>query len=105
MLEPKKTAGENANQKILRLLRKLNVELVEEGSGEQIGVTLFGDGAGSLILNSPSRGRVLFGFTSTEELVSFLEASQLSRMLMLARWSVTALCKEDCRALPMTRRR
>jgi hypothetical protein len=81
-MSDKRTAGENAAQKLVRLLAKFNREMVEEGSGDEIQVQLRQNGSGTLALYSPGIGeQALYGFESPEDLTQYLELTPLSRLL------------------------
>jgi hypothetical protein len=81
-----KKVGENADQKITRLLLKLNVTLIEEGSGDEIELRRKKDGSGVLVLITAEfpDERKFYSFRSTEELLEFLEAGQLKRILLVS---------------------
>ena len=84
MLQQNRQVGENAAQRIVRLLAKFNAEMVEEGSGNRIDATFSGDGTGELVLKSPNMlgEEILYGFGSLEQLAKFLEARPLNRLVM-----------------------
>lgn len=82
-VEQKRGVGENALQKTVRLLKKLNVELIEEGSAEYVDMVMEGQGGGRLVLTCSSSVVELFKSDSMEELVRFMEGSQLRRILMI----------------------
>ena len=75
--------GENALQKTLRLLKKFEEEFIEEGSGDYLVLRLHSDGTGIL---TGSYGTV-FGFTSPEELNTFLSGSLALRLRMMRNWA------------------
>ncbi len=84
MSTPKRNIGENALQKIVRLLGKLNAELCEEGSGQNIDLVLEATGSGALMLEKGTFPPYpLWTFEALEELANFLEGSKLSQMLAI----------------------
>jgi hypothetical protein len=85
-----KPVGENALQRVVRLLRKANDELVDVGTEEHLYYRMQTDGSGALLLSCEEKGvvkEVIFGFDSPEVLVKFLEARQLDRLLMVKAWA------------------
>jgi hypothetical protein len=83
---PKRSYAENANQKVLRLLKKFNEDMVVPGSGNHIDLVLEAEGSGYLITSNAgeeSRTNNLFRFSSVETLVQFLEAGPLQRLEMV----------------------
>jgi hypothetical protein len=84
MSDTKRTAGENAAQKLVRLLANFNREMVEEGSGDEIEVRFSGDGGGNLILVGAEgihASSSLYGFESLDDLARYLEMTPLNRLL------------------------
>lgn len=79
---------ENAHQKVLRLLRSYNREVVPEEQGVRAELILKDDGSGHLWLanNDGCINENLFGFRDTDELIQFLEAGELKRTRMIVAW-------------------
>ena len=77
--------GENSTQKIIRLLKKLESELVEEGSGNYFDITFESEGNGRIMyfVGSEQTSYVILAFDSSEIALEFLEAKQLDRLLMI----------------------
>ena len=87
-MEMKKQAGENANQKMVRLLARLNKELIEDGSADAISVRFGADGSGSLVLTRESGStQKIYGFDALEQLVKYLECSPLNRLVASVTWA------------------
>ena len=74
---------ENALQKMVRLLRELNQELVKKGEIEHIFEEIDADGSGRLIyFNETNTKQILFCFGTIDQLMEYLEAGNLKRILM-----------------------
>lgn len=74
---------DNAAQKIVRLLKKLNDELIEPGSGEMIMVQTHPTGGGGIrYMAENHESSTIFNFKNYEELLNYLEASPLKRLLL-----------------------
>ena len=71
---------ENALQKMVRLLRELNQELVEHGELEQISVTIRANGDGIIFTNYGAKP--IYEFNELDKLMEYLEAGNLKRILM-----------------------
>ena len=82
-----KQIGENAAQKLVRLLAKFNREMVAEGSGDSIEVRFTGEGDGSLMYFSDHDGTSLYGFTCLEDMTKYLEMTPLNRLLASVSWA------------------
>lgn len=93
--EPRRirTVGENAFQKVVRLLNSFNQRNIPEGSEAYIDLILEKDGGGKLVfVNEPPNGAMynrydVFGFESPETLMAFFEAGPLEQMRMVAQWA------------------
>lgn len=78
-----KHVGENALEKMVRLLKAFNAEVIPEGSGEYIDLVMEATGRGTLVLKGREPGPFdLFTFKSLDELVNFLLANQMDRIKM-----------------------
>ena len=97
MLNVKKQAGENAMQKMIRLLAKFNDEMVEEGSGDVIAIKLNADGSGLLTLSHADGfpPQTLFGFGDATDLVQYLEARPLDRLTCSVIWATGVGISEE----------
>lgn len=85
--EIKKSVGENAAQKIVRLLAKLEKELVQEGSGDALKVEVDAGGRGNLLICWESgHSYPLYGFSSLDQLTKYLECDQLHRLVASVTW-------------------
>jgi len=84
MSETKRTVGENALQRMQRLLKKIESELIEEGSTCYLALSVFSDGSGNIqVCGGQSIGSTVFNFATLDELTGFLEAGQLERIGMI----------------------
>jgi hypothetical protein len=78
------TVGENAVEKVIRLLKQYNEDLVKGRSN--IEMRLEADGSGKLIhVKSGPRGTDLpiFNFSNVDVLLEFLQADELRRVHMI----------------------
>jgi hypothetical protein len=85
MPEVKRVGSENALQKTVRLLGKMERELLAEGTGEQLNLIIRSDGTGhvSHVPGDHPFSTPVFCFPSLEQLSEFLEAGQLARIEMV----------------------
>jgi hypothetical protein len=77
--------GENAMQKMARLLKKFEAEHVEEGSAVSIKLVVDADGSGSLMYRNEESvfyDTAIYKFPNLEQLVDFLGAAPIRRLLM-----------------------
>ena len=78
-------------EKTIRLLAKLNRDLIEEGSWNYIDLRLEGTGGGELVLvggetdDRQDKEEVVYSFSLLSDLNTYLEASWLTRILMSRR--------------------
>jgi hypothetical protein len=88
-MELKKTAGENAAQKLARFLAKRNQELIEEGAEESLEIRLSADGSLLLLLIKPAVSpQYLYGASNVDTMSKYLEASMLRRLIMSVNWAI-----------------
>ena len=87
-MEIKKQAGENAAQKLSRLLAKLNRELIEEGSADALEIKLDADGSATLLLRRESGTlTALYGCATLDAMSKYLESSTLMKLVFSVAWS------------------
>ena len=77
MQDPKRVVGENQMQRLLRLLQVFQAEIkLLEG---QVNISLNSDGSGALYADQTR----IYCFDTIPDLIGFLEAGQLVRMVMI----------------------
>jgi len=82
----KRKVGENAAEKLHRLVDQVNAELIPPGDSGEIQLKLYGGGKGDITLSQalgPVDGTAtLYSFNSLEDAVRWLEGGSLCRLVM-----------------------
>jgi hypothetical protein len=83
-METRRGQRDNALQEILRLTKKFEEEMCEEGSGKRLVLSMSPDGGGALVLNTGCIRVPLFQFQQPGELKKFLLMTAVEKIVSLA---------------------
>jgi hypothetical protein len=76
---------DNKLQKVIRLIKKLESELIPEGSGNYLDITFESEGNGRIMyfVGQEQTSYTIITFENEDDVLRFLEGNQLDRMLMI----------------------